>query len=267
VLKRLLILQGLTDIVNKYPPGSDQYNKAAQTLASLHNTVNMENASLATNAESQNQFLKMISGAGQQNPAQQSTNPEQQFQQRQNILPVLGPQGVERQKYEQEHHVPGYSGQTSRPVQPEMNDKIQAMSVLDDKGKDVLNFVKQNKGTWNPQKQAIAEQKVDEMKNFYNASIGGGALTEGRLNWYDEQFKKDPTGIISQLRGSTAKMQEMVDSNAKRLKEQLSGPGGLGLPESKQQPSAPQNIPEGTKGTNKKTGEKMIRKNGAWVTQ
>jgi hypothetical protein len=156
---------------------------------------------------------------------------EQSFQNRVKGMQMLGEPGQARAKYMMEHHIPGVPGESSEPVDDQTRKQVIAMNVLDNKGKDLLNFIDQNKGTWNPNKLATARQKVEEMKNFYNDSINGGALTEGRLSWYDEQFKKDPTGIINNLLGSTAKLREMVNSNATRRDLLLKGQG---FPETKQ---------------------------------
>lgn len=126
-----------------------------------------------------------------------------------------------------EAYVPGVGlSRTLQPVPTEARDQITAMKVLNDKGNDILNYVKQNTGTWDPKKKAIASQKIEEMKNFYNNSIKGGALTEGRLGWYDEQFSKNPTDRLAQFMGSSAKLKEVIGSNAGRL-NQLTNQYGL----------------------------------------
>src|ERR1019366_1454907 len=121
-----------------------------------------------------------------------------------------------RERYYAPFDMPGGKSIADRPIPEDERKHLNAMTVLDQKGRDVINFVHQHSGTWNPQTRNVATQKVEEMKNFYNDSISGGALTEGRLGWYDEQFKKHPTDILAQLVGNTKKMQEMVDSNANR---------------------------------------------------
>lgn len=113
--------------------------------------------------------------------------------------------------------IPGVEGQqASRPIDEGTQKQVLAMTTLDDKAKDLLHYVKENKGTLNPKKRAVALQKIEEMKNFYNDSIKGGALTQGRLGWYDEQFAKHPTDILPQILGSTEKLNEMANSNARR---------------------------------------------------
>ncbi len=126
-----------------------------------------------------------------------------------------------------EAYIPGVGmSKTLQPVPEPVRKEVLAMKILDDKGKDVLNFIQQHKGVWNSEKDKnVLNQKVEEMKNFYNTSIGGGALTEGRLNWYDEQFSKHALNPVAQFLGSTAKLKEMVDSNGHRLNMTLDQQG------------------------------------------
>jgi hypothetical protein len=145
------------------------------------------------------------------------------------------------------------------PVSADVRGQITAMKVLDDKGRDLLNFIRQNSGTMNPSKRAVVQQKVEEMKNFYNDSIKGGALTEGRLAWYDEQFKKTPTDIIPQLLGNTARLNEMVESNHARYNTLI---GQHGLPLAAKPQQAPM-YKEGQTGKDS-NGNPIVFSNGHW---
>ena len=192
--------------VQRLPEGSKEQVDAKNALALLQQTTNTSNNDLADRAAAASSVLNFGPGSGQ--------GPEADFAQRQKGLLLGGQKGLADQ--ESARHIPGFQGQATRDIPEASRQQIQAMGILDDKGKDVLNYVQQHKGTWNPQTRAVAEQKIEEMKNFYNDSIKGGALTQGRLGWYDEQFAKHPTDILAQLMGSSAKLKEMVDSNAKR---------------------------------------------------
>ncbi len=130
-----------------------------------------------------------------------------------------------RERYYAPFDSPGGKSIADRPIPTDIRNTLNAQDILDQKGKDVLSFVKQHSGTWNPKARTVATQKIEEMKNFYNLSINGGALTEGRLGWYDEQFKKHPTDILAQVMGSTSKLEEMISSNEARKNTTLASFG------------------------------------------
>lgn len=240
----------LTKKVEAMAPGTPQRAAAEQQLSMLSQQVSNENYNIMDRASAASALSKSF------NSTDSNADPEQSFQ-AQNRALRLGGQAAFADDREAKH-IPGVPGQASRPIPEGIRNEVQAMSVLDNKGKDVLDFVKEHKGTWNPQTRAVAAQKIEEMKNFYNDSIKGGALTQGRLGWYDEQFAKHPTDILAQIMGSSSKLQEMVNSNANRREMILSGPGGLGF-----------NKPAGSKSNNttggiSKSGRQMIQRDGKW---
>lgn len=165
-------------------------------------------------------------------------------------------------EYNEAHHIPGMAGQTSIAVPGDVRTQLNAQKILDSKGKDLLSYIGQHTGSWNPQTRSIATQKIEEMKNFYNDSIDGGALTKGRLGWYDEQFAKSPTDILPQLMGSTAKLKEMVSSNQSRMNQTKKSYGGQPEDASDQSPSGSQ---DQTKTAVSKSGKPLVLKNGKWV--
>lgn len=254
-------LQSLVAQVNTMPPGSPQRQAADANLAMLNQYVQNDNMNLADRAATAGAYYRML-GVGSGDSKEGS---EEAFQQQQRGRIMLGPQGEKAANMAIDRHIPGISGQASRPIPEDIRNRLQAQTVLDNKGQDVLNYIQKHTGTWNPQTRAVAQQKIEEMKNFYNDSIKGGALTQGRLGWYDEQFAKHPTDILSQLMGSTAKLKEMVNSNRNRRDLELSGPGGLGFPKQKQQEQPQEQFKEGATGTHK--GKPTVFKGGKWVYQ
>lgn len=227
------VLHELQQQVGKLPPGSPQRAQAEQVLASVSQGVQNENYNLADRAAANQAYYKMMGfggGSGGSGGGEGNFNAKQKAK-----IMVGGAQGKEMADFDIDRHIPGVAGQAERPIPEDIRNRVQAMSVLDNKGKDVLDFVQKHRGTWNPQTRAQATQKIEEMKNFYNDSIKGGALTSGRLGWYDEQFAKSPTDILSQMLGSTAKLKEMVNSNQNRRDLELKG---LGFPVKSQKQSA-----------------------------
>jgi hypothetical protein len=214
--------------VGKMPDGPAKI-QAQQVLGQVYQKVgdkinNIED--LAAGAAAFNKLMVGSSGGGGGSDSGLSSKIAQ--------LKLMGPDGQRRaEDLEQKtiSGVPGVQGQVSpRPIPQHVRDKVVAMQTLDDKSKDLLHFIDKHKGInfdrWSPATRAEGYQKVEEMKNFYNDSINGGALTEGRLGWYDEQFgKKAPTDILPQLLGQTAKFKEIMRSNTNRRDILLKGAG------------------------------------------
>lgn len=216
---------------------------------------------------------QVLSQAADAHAVQQNQQTAQQIEnnwRQHNMALSLAPETQGLAQYQAERHVP-FVGDTSVPLPQNVREQINAQQILDNKGQDLLSFIDQHKGLdlnrWNPQDRAVAAQKVEELKNFYNDSIGGGALTQGRLGWYDEQFggdKKNPLDILPQMLGQTAKFKEMVNSNRARMNQTLRSYGAP-IPESatQQSSSEPQKTAsnEGTEITTK-SGKKAIWRNG-----
>jgi hypothetical protein len=206
----------------------------------LYNSVNNENFDIGQRAAAANQYYKTIFNQGQQPSANGSSNSDQAFQQRQNGLIALGPQGQERADFEQQRHmsgVPEVAGQlANRPVPEETRGQVQAMQVLGDKGRDLLAFAQAHKGTIDPKNLQVGAQKAEEMMNYYNNSIKGGVLTQGRLAWLDKQISKNPTSIFQDVLGNNAKLQEIVNSNDNRKNLLLKSVGFNPKPASQSQP-------------------------------
>lgn len=261
----------------------------AQALASsrmqysvLHNLYE-KNAMLPAGPQKAlgDQMLQGVSQAVDQNVANQSHQASSAVAQAHSLYGNQGEQEFnnenkawllsgkpEMDQYAESHHIPGVPGQTSVAVPQDVRSQLNAQSILDTKGKDLLGYIKQNSGSWNPQTRAVATQKLEEMKNFYNDSISGGALTQGRLGWYDQQFAKNPTDILPQLLGSTAKLEEMVRSNESRMNQTVSSYGGKPAQPSPSSGSGQQSASNEKGQTSvSKSGKPIVLRNGKWVYQ
>ena len=242
-------LHSLVQNTNKLPEGP-QKQQALSTLAMMNQGVQNENFNILDRAATASALSKTLMG---QTPGQPGGNTMMMKS------GLLGPEAKEIGTDVEQKTLPGI-GVANRPVQQGDRDQILAMNVLDNKGKDLLNFIQQHQGVnlnrWAPATKKVALQKVEEMKNFYNNSIQGGALTEGRLGWYDEQFAKNPTDILPQMLGNTAKLKEMVNSNSMR-KNMLLNSYGVKTPNQEQQQQ--NQVP--TIATSK-SGREIVHKNG-----
>lgn len=246
------IYNTLAQNANNLPPGPTK-QAAFQQLVLMRDAMEKDKASAFAKAAGAYGAAQMMGGAGGGGQGMNTAFMKSG---------MAGPGIAELGQDIEEKTIPGVASingqKASRPIPQEARNQVQAMEQLDAKGKDLLNYVKQHTGTWNPQTRAVATQKIEEMKNFYNESIKGGALTEGRLGWYDEQFKKHPTDILPQIMGSTSKLKEMVNSNSNRRDILLKQLGFTPKGGSSDHPH------EGTVFVNKKTGARGTIENGKW---
>lgn len=203
------LAEDLNDPV-KYPLGSPKRAQAEQALATVGQFVNTENFTLSGQIAAKQALMKSIEGGG-------GTGDETKYQANQRKMRMSGnPALAKIADANDERHIPGVPGAASVPIPQANKDEIQAMNVLDNKASDILQFAKAHKGTLSPAQKAIGAQKAEELINFYNNSIKGGVLTEGRLAWLDQQIKKNPTSIFQDILGNNARLGEIQSSNAQR---------------------------------------------------
>ena len=248
----------LQDQINKLKnmdPKSPEYSATVQAIGMMSSAVDAKNYGIA----SQLAATKMLLGQGPNGPIGGSGS-DQAFAQRQRAERLSGdPKLVADADANEQRHIDGIPGLASRPIPEGIRNQVVAMNTLDAKGKDLLNYMNQNRGSVDPSVRTTAQQKLEELKNFYNGSIEGGALTEGRLGWYDKQLGKgyNPTSLIGQLLGSTAGLKEVVNSNSLR-RDLLVKSVGLNPPKQQATPTSG-GLQEGRTGT-----MKVVVKNGKW---
>lgn len=225
-------------VVDKMPDGPMK-QKAMQTLAMMGTAVNAENANISDVAASKLALLNTMGG---------------------NSGTALRLMGMKDLAEDVEGKtIPGH-GKATRPVPENIQNQIVAMDTLGDKAADLMKYSTANFATLSPAKRAVAKQKAEEFLNFYNTSIQGGTLTEGRLAWLDDQIKKNPTGVITQLLGNQQRLAEMKNSNDHRRDIILKS---FGAPISQSQQSQ-SGSSEGQTSTSK-SGKPIIYKNGKWI--
>lgn len=227
----------------KLPEGSPQRAQAMQALSIMSQGIDKKQADMFSQAGIAQALSEQMGGGQGKNTTLMKSG-------------MMGPEFKELGEDTEQKTIPGIPGQASRPIEGKDRDQIQAMNVLSNKASDLMSFAKQHTGTMSPAQRAIGQQKADEMVNFYNQSLASGALTQGRLGWLDDQIKKNPTGVFTQLMGNNSRLAEIKNSNDMRrnllLKTYgLSAPGGS----SQSQSSS----------TTSKTGRDVVQKNGKWV--
>lgn len=163
-------------------------------------------------------------------------------------------------------HIIGVPGFATDAIPQQSRDKFNNRAILDDKVRDVLDYAQKNKGSIDPKVLTVAAQKAHELTKFYNASTDNLGMTQGRLNWLDEQIKKNPTSFIQQLLGNQKRLAEIRDSNTHQKDIELKN---LGFPVNPGPPgsSSSKVPPEGTTGIHGqgKDSFPVIVKNGKWT--
>lgn len=222
----------MADKAAKLPPGPEK-QKTEMALNALYplmkDKINNIN-DLASGAVGY--FNALSGGAGNGVPGDESGFQKQQMMKRM----MGGAEGEKMAQLAEARHLPGIGGQADRDIPEDKRNSVLAMNVLDNKIQDLLSFAKAHKGTISPAQRAVGEQKAHELMNFYNNSIQGGVLTEGRLKWLDEQVKKNPTSVFQDILGNNARLEEIKNSNSTRRDLMLQQLGFKGAPKSAQAP-------------------------------
>lgn len=247
-------LHKLVQDTRKIPEGTPQRQQADQALALISTKINEQNFNIADMAASQAAAMRLLGGGG----AGADTT----------VLKsgLLGPEMQNMGKDIEDKVIPGIPGKATRPIAPADRAEVNAMNILDQKAADVLSFAKKHKGSIDPKIIALGAQKAHELMNFYNNSIQGGVLTQGRMEWLDKQVKKNPTSIFQDVLGNNLKLEEIKNSNAVR-RDSLLKSYGFKTPKLKTPSSTSSSgIADGKTAVNAQ-GQKIIMKNGKWVRQ
>lgn len=248
VQMNLAAFHKLVTDTNKLPEGP-QKQQAMQTLTMMNQGIQNENFGILDRAASAAALSKTLfpdqNGGAQPNTTLMKSG-------------LAGPEAKEMGSDIESKTIPGIPGRAQRPIPEQTRNEVTAMDTLSKKAADLLQFAKANKGSLSPATRALGEQKAAEMVNFYNSSLQGGILTQGRLHWLDQQIGKNPTSIFQDLLGNNARLNEIKNSNDMR-KNIILNNVGLSAPSGKDtQTSAPQE-------QQSKSGRPMIQKNGKWV--
>lgn len=225
---RQATFHALVDQTNKITDPAQRQMQQAK-LGMVYQAMGSEIANANDQAAGAESLYKTITGSGTQNG--------NVGQQRALKSGMLGPMGEKAANFNESNSIPGADGnmiQTSLPVPQQTRNEVQAMNILDSKAQDLLDYAKANKGSLSPSVRAKGAQKAEELTSFYNASLGSGGLTAGRLKWLDEQIKKNPTSIFQDVLGNNSRVQEIKDSNATRRNMLIQSVGGK-PPEQQQQ--------------------------------
>ncbi len=243
--------------VAQYGPNSPEAQKAQMALGMASQYMEKQVAGVQDAAAANEANVKMMMGMS--NPGG-GANPDDQVAGRINFLRSTGKPELAHNL--QERFVPGIGVSPSTPVPQDVRGKLVDTQNLVDKGTDLIKFAKAHKFDPSWANSAVGKQKAEELINFYNKSLEGGGLTEGRLNWLQQQIKKNPTSVLQDVMGNNKVLQEIVDSAKHRGNNTRSQYQLPLMPENQTQSGG--GHPDGTVIQDAK-GNQMIRKNGKWV--
>ncbi len=243
--------------IAQYGPNSPEAQKAQMALGMASQYMEKQVAGVQDVAAGQEANVKMMMGMS--NPGG-GANPDDQVAGRINFLRSTGKPELAHNL--QERFVPGIGTSPSTPVPQDVRGKLVDTQNLVDKGTDLIKFAKAHKFDPSWANSAVGKQKAEELINFYNKSLEGGGLTEGRLNWLQQQIKKNPTSVLQDVMGNNKVLQEIVDSAKHRGNNTRSQYQLPLMPEGSAQSGG--GHPDGTIIQDAK-GNQMIRKNGKWV--
>lgn len=269
--KNRAALAQLTQMAQKYPPGSPQRQQADQILGMLYQGINAENGNLADRAYAAGALMNTLTGQQPQAEGQPmvggmqqtSANPEQSFQGRATAL-RLGGQDKMAQDMESKH-MPGVEGQASIPLTTEDRSYITAGLDFQHKLDEMRKFIDEHKGIkkLNLPDRERGEAMAGELQTAYRIAKQGGVYKEGEQKFIEKFIDSTPTKFFDEIRVTPGL--DVVQKNSKNeLNTFLKGKGFKGLEAVKDMPKGSQ-PKEGQTGKDKKTGKPVVFKGGKWV--
>lgn len=211
--------QSLVDKVKKMPEGPDKVN-AMNGLAMMYPQVQDKIKNMTDLAASAQAYQAMV--GMNQNTGPAGLSPVQKQRRAQYIMGNPNPVAA-ASEYDTSHSIPGVPGQSDLSVPQDVRDKVINHNILDNRMRDLIDYVAKHKGTIKPGEIALATQKADEVRGFYNKTVDNLGLTKGRLDSLKEQISKNPTNIFGIVLGNTEKLKEILNSNAARKTVLLKG--------------------------------------------
>lgn len=222
------IAKHLSDIVNKYPAGDPRRVQAEQQLAGLNGMLDASNSNLLGVAAARVAMLKSL-GGGQGGTG---TGDPNEFRAEQNLL-RMSPQTASLANDREGRFINGIGVAPAGEVTQAKKDQLESANLVNLKGKEIMNFIKNTNPVTLTLPNSAESKKLQQMVGEFTTYYGKGipiSQTEGGRNWIDHQLKENPGSIPAQIMHEPARFQEVIDSNAQRLDQALSGPGGLGFP-------------------------------------
>jgi hypothetical protein len=172
--------------------------QAEAALASASQFFDSKTANLADLAAARQAMLRQYMGAGTTTGAG-AGGEEAAFKQRMNFLRSSGQEKLAEDQ--EAKHFSGISAQANRRIPDNDRERFYAMTVLDDKMKDLMNFANQHVGSVDPSVIQQGKQKAEEAIAFYNQTVDRLGMTPGRLEWLEKQIASNPTSVVSQAFG------------------------------------------------------------------
>ena len=240
----------LVSQVNKLPEGP-QKQLAQQTLGMLYGKVGDRINNIIDQAAGAAAYNKLLFGQ-----PSDSSNQEQQFQQKTTGMRLLGPQGEKRAEDLESKHYPGIQGQASAPLNSADREKLDSGIQFDQKLNRFLDWTKTHSGDLNPKDRHTGEALAAELQGAYRQATHGGVYKEGEQNFISKLIDSEPTKFFNNIR-VVPQLKALSEENKSRIDQTAKNLGFQGY--SKQsQPQQPQESVS-------KSGRPIIFQNGKWV--
>lgn len=217
----------LEDQIKTMPEGPAKEDKK-KALAYIFQQSGDQIMDISHRAAAAVEFSRMLNDVPGAKGGPQST--EDEFKNKvMNMETLGGPMGAQRAKQLTARHfsgVPEAEGQTAtRDIEPKDHDRMEAMNLLSNKGREILAFARAHKGSVNPSVLREGAQKAEELKSYYNNSLDKLGMTQGRMAWLDKQISEHPTSLFQEILGNNRALEEIVNSNDTRRKTLLKSYG------------------------------------------
>lgn len=240
-------LHKLVTDTQKMPPGP-QRDQAMQTLAMMNQSVQNDNFNVLDRAATSAAFYKTLFGNQAGAPG------EQQFQQKDQGMRALGPQGEKLAENMESKHIPGIPGQASTPLNPGDREQIGSGIEFDKRLTNFMDWSKNHSGDLNPKDMNYGKALAAQIQGAYRQATAGGVYKEGEQNFISKIITDDPTKFFNKIR-VMPQLQAVKDDLGQRLDQNLKNKGFQGYP----------SYQTGEQTHTSKSGKPMVNKNGKWV--
>lgn len=174
-------------------PQKEAEKKAlALVYSKMGDKINNINDSAAGASQYYNMLIPTEPGAGQ----------EQQFQNQNRGMRLMGPQGesIANQREQRHVNIPGITGNASRPLTDADHDKILTGVDFDQKLGRFIDWTKAHNGSLNLGERNKGAALAAELQGAYRQATHGGVYKEGEQNFIGQLIDSTPTKFFNQIR-------------------------------------------------------------------
>lgn len=178
-------------------------------------------------------------------------------------LDMMSPEQAKsyRERYYQPYDIPGGKSIADRPITPADRTSLASYDKFDAAAKNLNQLIERSKGkgALNPIERNAAAQQAMVLQSLFREGTLGTVYKAGEQPLLDKAIDGQPLGLVHYFT-EQPKLEGLMKSN-EMMKNTTLDNYGLRPPQSKQT----SNPMEGKTISNKKTGQRLVMKNGAWV--